>query len=471
MRALLKQSGIYLLARGVQGGLNFAAVIVYTHLLPPEEYGRYALVLAGASFVSMTMFQWLALALLRFYPTYQHEDRPLLQTIATGLTALGIGLGAVVVFAGEVIRTPSPWKGLLYAGVALTVGMAWFEITLSLERARLHAGRYAAMSVLRALLGLVVGSLIAWQVSATAWAPLLGWLAGLAVAGGLFGGYRWLCWIGRPDRALWGELLRYGLPFAATFALGFVIATSDRFLLAYFLGEDAAGIYAAAYDLATQSVGMLMMSVNLAAYPLVIRAYETEGIEAARMQLQQSGATLITIALPTVVGITALAPNIAQVALGEAFQHQAAIILSWSALAALLNGMRAYHFDLAFQLARQTYKQIWVLGIAALINLVLNWLWIPRFAVLGALYATVVAYIAALVLSFWLGRTMLRVPVPVKPGGVVAAAAIGMGITLHLLAFGSGVLGLLGQAIVGGLVYLVLLKVLGWGAQRIKRSV
>lgn len=471
MRALVKQSGIYLLARGAQGGLNFIAVIVYTRLLPPEEYGRYALVLAGASFVSMTVFQWLALVLLRFYPTYQHKDWLLLRTIAASLTVLGIGIGAVAVFVGEITRAPSPWKGLLYAGVALTVGMAWFEITLSLERARLHAGRYAAMSVLRTLLGLVVGGLIAWQVSATVWAPLLGWLTGVAVVGGLFGGYRWLRWMGRPDRVLWGELLRYGLPFSATFALGFVIASSDRFFLAYFWGEDAAGIYAAAYDLATQSVGMLMMSVNLAAYPLIVRAYETEGANAAQMQLQQSGATLIAITLPAVVGITILAPNIAQVALGQAFQHQAATILSWSALTALLNGMRAYHFDLAFQLGRQTYKQIWVLGAAALINLVLNWLWIPRLAVLGALYATAVAYIAALVLSVWLGRTVLRVPVPVKASSIAATAAAGMGITLHLLAFDSGVLWLLGQATVGGLMYLALLKVLGWGVQRIKRTV
>ena len=41
---LLRHSFIYLFARGVPGVINFLAIAVYTRLLPPEEYGQYALV-------------------------------------------------------------------------------------------------------------------------------------------------------------------------------------------------------------------------------------------------------------------------------------------------------------------------------------------------------------------------------------------------------------------------------------------
>jgi O-antigen/teichoic acid export membrane protein len=71
---LLSHAAIYLVARGLPGIIAFLAIPLFTRLLDPADYGRYALVLATASLINALLFQWLRLSLLRYLPAYQ--DRP-----------------------------------------------------------------------------------------------------------------------------------------------------------------------------------------------------------------------------------------------------------------------------------------------------------------------------------------------------------------------------------------------------------
>ena len=87
------------------------------------------------------------------------------------------------------------------------------------------------------------------------------------------------------DWVLLRRLTRYGAPLAVTAALSFMIAGSDRLLIGWLLGDRSVGLYAVGYDLANSSLGVLLMVVNLAAYPLAVRALEERGEAAARRQV------------------------------------------------------------------------------------------------------------------------------------------------------------------------------------------
>ena len=57
---------IYLGSRGISGIINFGAIALYTRLLDPGSYGRYALVIAGVAFCQAVLFGWLPLG----YPAF-----------------------------------------------------------------------------------------------------------------------------------------------------------------------------------------------------------------------------------------------------------------------------------------------------------------------------------------------------------------------------------------------------------------
>ena len=232
------------------------------------------------------------------------------------------------------------------------------------------------------------------------------------------------------------QLLRYGLPLAATLTLSYVISSSDRFLIAYYLEEQAAGIYAASYDMVSQFLIMLMMIINMAAYPLVVTALEQSGAEAARLQLARNVRLLLAASVPAALGMILFAPQVASLVLGKSFRQAGIIIIPWIVAATLLAGVRSYYFDLAFQLGKQTLGQLWVVGSSAVVNIVLNVVLIPRTGILGAAWATIAAYAVALFLSVLLGRRAFTVPVSWKVAGHVLLAAAAMVLCWYLVPAG-----------------------------------
>jgi O-antigen/teichoic acid export membrane protein len=454
---LLRHSLFYAIGQGGPGLVNFLAIAAYTRLLTPEAYGRYALVLAGVGLANSLLFEWLRIGLLRFLPLQGERPERLLATIAA--TFLAVALLTLAALAALPLLDAATWRLLLPLGLVLLWVQVWFDLNLTLARSRLEPVRYGLMALARAVLALLLGVGLILQAGLEAQGPLAGLAAAMLIAWLLLmpGAWRGL----RPahlDRALLKELMVYGLPLAASFALAFVVNSSDRFLIAWFLGSEATGLYAAGYGVAWSGVMLLLTSVNLAAYPLAVRALENEGREAARVQLRHNFLLLALLGLPAVAGITLLAPNIARVMLGEAFRVEAVRLMPFVALAALLVGLKIYFLDFAFQLGRSTIWQVWIMLATAGVNLALNWQLIPRLGIIGAIYATIAAYLLACVLSFLAGRRVFPLPAPPRETLKIVLATLVMALVLWPLRPQEGPAALALQLLAGALAYgLVLL--------------
>jgi O-antigen/teichoic acid export membrane protein len=259
------------------------------------------------------------------------------------------------------------------------------------------------------------------------------------------------------DRQLLISLSRYGGPLAVTAALGFIIGNSDRFMIAWLLGDEAVGRYAVSYDLASNAINVVLMAVNLASYPIVVRALERDGPEVARKRLSESLTALAAVGLPATVGLIVVAPNAVAVLLGDRFQEDAASLIRWIAVGALLGQLRAFYLNLAFQLARYTLGQMWISIASAVLNVALNLWWIPLAGIQGAAYATVVSYAVSALLSVLLGRSGFRLPGPDRDVAKVIFATLAMAAAVWWVSGRHGVVALGIQVGLGGLVYFLML--------------
>lgn len=467
MPMLLRHSAFYALARGVPGIINFLAIVIFTRMLIPESYGQYALVLAAVGFFDSVLFQWLRSGLLRFLPANRHNPQVLLSTCFFGFFVIVL-LTAVIGLLFYVFTPEEDARAFIALALLLLWTGAWYELNLELLRTQLYPLRYGLMSILKSVLGLMVGALLVLQ-GLGAHGPLIGVIAGTLVAAVVMAWNEWTnIGIKLLDRILLRELLQYGLPLTATFALSFLVASSDRFMLAWILGPEAAGLYAPGYDLAQYSIGTLMAIVNLAAYPLAIHALEQHGEDAARLQLQKNALLLLGIALPAALGLAMCAENIADVVFGEKFRDTAKLLIPMISLSALLAGGKMYYLDLSFQLGKRTRGQIVVMLAAAITNILLNLWWIPVFGVIGAAYATVVAYAIAFVMSGLLGRRIFRLPPLSVDIFKVVSAVVFMGLALWFTLDMHGWLALLAQVTLAGGVYLAALLVLNVAKSRLR---
>lgn len=449
---LLRHSIHYLLARGLPGLVNFAALLIYTRLLSPDEYGRYALVIAGVSMAGVVVLQWQRLVLARWLSVRKEDSHRFLGEMLRifamlSMTASTIGFVAALLWPDPV------WQRLLALAVVVFVSHGWVELNLVLASAQLAPGRYGRILGAKTLIALGVGTGLAW-FGLGAYAPLLGLVAGCVLAVPLFGLGVWQgVRLARPKKHVLREQLRYGLPLIITFALGWIIASSDRLLIGWLLDVEAVGQYAVGYDLAQHSLGMLLAIIQVAAYPLAVTALENRGVPAATAQIKHNGELILGVALACAAGIAVLAPQIAAVVVGQEFRVMTASLLPWIAFGAAVGGIKAFHFDLAYHLGRNSQGLVVSSAVAAAANVGLNLLLIPRLGIVGAAYATLLAYLLGLAFSARLSRRVFSMPpswpIWLRAGSVALAVAVGAAVGGML---DSGLAGLLAGISLGAIL-------------------
>ncbi|MDZ7619363.1 MAG: oligosaccharide flippase family protein, partial [Patescibacteria group bacterium] len=367
--------------------------------------------------------------------------------LAVATAAVGLALCMVA---------PDPvWRRLAALGLVILIAQSWFELNLTLASVQFAPARYGRILGAKAVLAAAFGTGLAW-LGLGPDAPLLGLLLGCLLSVALFGRGPWhKVRLARAERHELRDQLRYGLPLIVSFALGWIIVGSDRLLIGWLLDVKAAGQYAVGYDLAQYGMGILAV-VHVAAYPLAVRALETHGPAGGAVQLAQNGELVVGLALAAAAGLMVLAPQAAAVVVGHEFRESTERLLPWCALAAGLGGAKAFHFDLAFHLGRDTRGLVAVGAAAAMVNVGLNLLWIPRFGIDAAAYASVAAFLLGVLLSAWLGRQAFAMPPTIRlllrTGSVAIAAAAGAacgGV------FGVGLAGLIGGGLAGALAAVI----------------
>ncbi|MFW5455015.1 lipopolysaccharide biosynthesis protein [Thioalkalivibrio sulfidiphilus] len=418
----VRHSLIYLLARGIPSIVAFLAIAIYTRLLTPEEFGLYTLVYTGALLLSSVCFQWLRLGLLRFYQERDSSQKTvLISTIAMAFLAVAGALLLMLPIA--YFLKDFSWVVL---GLAIGIVQGAFDILLERARVELAPWRFGFVAFMRAIL-MLGGGLVGFELGGVQ-GLLIGVFVGVLLVVGVelrqvSAGMHLAC---ARKHELW-SLLRFGGPLSATFVLAGIMGFADRYMLAWLQDTAAAGHYAAAYDLTQKVIVTLMMVVNLSGYPLLLKAQAEGNAAVFQQRIRQTLSGLLLIGLPVTLMFVTMPGLIASVLLGAAFQREAVTILPWLALAALFEGMTVYYFYLSFQLRQHTWHQVWIVGAAAGLNILLNLWWIPIHGVLGAAWATIAANLLAIGLSFMISRRELRLPMMTRDAFAVVISALVMG--------------------------------------------
>lgn len=450
---LLRHSVAYLFARGVPGIINFASLAIVTRIVDPGEYGTYALIFSAVTVLNAVLFEWLRLGMLRFLPKNTIQRDLLLSTVLLWYLCITALVAIIVV---GLIATGGYGKhsiAITLLGGLLLVSYAWHEINLELARSELAPWRYGLLSLGRQCLFLIVGGSLAY-LGLGGEGLVAGLIAGCVLPSLVSTTRHWReCSLRGASASIGWRLVKYGLPLTASVALTYVLSMSDRILIGWMIGTEAAGMYAVGYDLPRQTTGMLMMVVTLAAYPITVRALEQSGEAAARAQLRKNIVLLMMIGMPATAGMAILSDEIASLVIGEEFRETAATIMPWIAVGALLQGTKVYYLDHSFQLAGKTVPQMWVALVAASISIIGNIILLPQYGVIAAAYTTVVAYLFAVILSYVLGRRVFPVPIPARELMLISVATVGMIMFLVGLKAYQGAYPLVLKIVGGGAVY------------------
>ena len=251
----------YLPANILQGLIGFATLMIFTRILSPEDYGRYALTFGISSLAQTLCFTWIEAAMARFYPAESRTDPEapeLYGTVYRLFAVVTIVFALACVLGLRLWPTSGDADQSLKMAMGLGLGCVVFRSLIKLvQEQRRSEGRVGAASILDMIQtagGFGLGVLCATTGLGGA-SPVVG--------GGL------IALLARED---WGRALKgrfsaekarayahYGFPVSASLILTLALYTVDRFLIAHFLNEAEAGAYHAGFSLASRILDVLFI--------------------------------------------------------------------------------------------------------------------------------------------------------------------------------------------------------------------
>jgi O-antigen/teichoic acid export membrane protein len=457
---LLRHTLLYLPAQIVGPLFQLVAMIVWTHVVDEHTLGVITLVTASHELLQIAFLTWWSQYALRFFGRYQDRGEALrfYRTENAVMLASIIIQSILVTAILFLVIAPDANTGLLIATIGYVITR-----TLNLyigERARVrhHIWVYTIQQVVGPSIGFVVGLVLIKLLGQSAEWPLAGYAVAQLVAAVIVLpkiGYGRSFW--PLDREIVDHALHYGIPIVIGGALGWVGLNASRFIANDLLGVSAAGLFAVGYGLGQRAAAVSAMLVTAAAFPLAVKSMEQGGSKLAMRQLADNSALLTAILAPSITGIFMLRVEIVHLLIATPFQQVTLAVLPLSALAGAIRSLRAHFVDQTFLLHNRTRLMIVVAAIDATVTVVLSLVFIRYWGLVGAAGATVIAAMAAAIVSFAIGFSKFGLTLPFSHLVPIAFATIAMAALLGNLPEAPSLVVLAAHITAGATVYIALL--------------
>jgi len=192
--------------------------------------------------------------------------------------------------------------------------------------------------------------------------------------------------------------LHYGLPLVPSKIFTWIAASSDRYVIVYFLGIAPVGIYSAAYNIGHAVIYMFLAPISFVLVPTLSRLYDDKKIEEVKTHLRYSLKYFLMFAIPVAFGVSVLAKQILTILATSEFVYTGSLVIPFVALSTVLSGIYSI-IGIILILVKKTkiYGLTW--GMAALTNLSLNIVFVPYIGILGAAIATLITFAIATVIT------------------------------------------------------------------------
>lgn len=191
------------------------------------------------------------------------------------------------------------------------------------------------------------------------------------------------------------EYLSFGLPTIPSNISFWVVRSSDRYLINYFLGPLFVGYYAPAYIIGT-SMDLIAMSLSFILPVVLSKYYDEKNIVKVKNYLTYCLKYFLSIAIPAAFGLSLLSKQLLTIFSTSDIANQSHFVIPFVALRTILFGVYIIFLQTII-LSKKTKVIGTIWTIAALLNFGLNLIFIPVFGILGAAITTLFVYTIVLI--------------------------------------------------------------------------
>lgn len=200
-----------------------------------------------------------------------------------------------------------------------------------------------------------------------------------------------------PNFSRLRQYASFSLPTLPSALSAWVVSSSDRYVIGFFLGAIFVGFYSPGYAVGS-IINMYIAPLAFILFPVLSKMYDENKKEDVRVYLRYSLKYFLLLAIPSAFGLSILSKQILTILSTPEIASQGYLITPFVAVSALLYGAYVV-FSQIISLVKKTKitGAIWM--VAAVLNLGLNIIVVPYIGILGAAITTLIAYTLAFVLT------------------------------------------------------------------------
>lgn len=405
------RSYIYLGSKIAAAILNLASISLFTRILDIQIYGNYLLYSSYITLICSLFFWWHRSSVYRYYHKYEMNPNSYLKTsiyVFTGIILILLVLGFLVLF--------SPLSNSIKWLVCICISGAIIKSNFDLIQHLLNISHqdilFGMNVIIRSLIFICLGAICISYFEFLDNGLITAFILSFFLAS-IYPTYKVYkgCLKGEYRSDITRKFIYFGFPMIGLFLFDFLITFFDRLSLEYFMGSGAVGLYGANYDLIKQILLFLMIIQSLIIYPKINKANEVGNKSRVNKLLAFNLNIFFTIFLPLSILVIYFNQFFSGLFIGEKFTEHSSQLIPIFASMFFLWGAKIYHFDYYFQLKEKNHLSMIILGFGSILNIGFNILLIPKYGIIGAAYATIIAYIIIFILSVIYSKNLIRIDI------------------------------------------------------------
>jgi len=456
IKRLTKHSAIYGVGGFIQRALAVLLLPLYLKYLSKSDYGTIETLVALSTIIFTLLRSAIQNSFFRFYFDSDDENyrarivrTAFWSTMASSTFALAAGLLFAAQISEGLFSTDEHVNLVRVAFLGLWATMNYDQLT-ALFRVEERSVSFSVASLANVLLTITVTGLLLVVFDKGPIGVIVGNFSGTLAVWVALLAYRRVHLGLEFDRDLFRRMLAFGWPFVPSAVALAAIDFNDRFFLVKMKGTDDVGVYALGVRIAAVLV-FFLWAFRLA-WPAF--AYSIKDDEEAKRTYGFVLTYVVAAGAWVATGLSLLSPWLVQI-LGPPEFQEAERVVAPLCFAAVAFGAYVV-VVISIGRARRMASNFVITGAAALLNVVLNLALIPPYGIRGAAFATLSAYVAMFAGMAWKAQRVFPVPyqwrrVGLAVGVAVALTATGKALDVNLVA-----------ALALGLVYPILLALLGF---------
>ncbi|MGV6861818.1 MAG: lipopolysaccharide biosynthesis protein [Putridiphycobacter sp.] len=392
LKDLLKEGGLYTLANLLTKGVSLMLIPFYTAYFTPAEYGLYDILTVFGVFVGNIFSLQLNQGLARFVaePTFTEQKK--IQFASTGfigfLIPMTIFLIIAIVFSNQFISFLSPNQILkrntfIYAILTIYLNNIFYFLNVYLRFTR-KVKIVSLLSFLHAIFGILLLMYFVFNQDSGMNSFFLPYLiiVPILILTQLVILKEKLKF--EFSNSAYNQLIKYSVPLIGGALALVTMNLTDRIFINEMRGENELGVYGIGIKFAS-IIGIVVAGFSTALGPLV---YEKHNQQSTRDQLGELFKLFIGIGVGGAFVISLFSQELVNLFTTYSY-HEAGNVLPIMIFTTLFSGFLM--FSPGLQIKKKTKVISLLTLVFAVLNILLNYILIPKFHLYGAAIATLVS--------------------------------------------------------------------------------